>query len=399
MLHTTGSNADNDVRPVIHKVREVYRLFDAYINGEVAVAYSGGKDSTALALLLRDWLTERDRRDVSVLLVHSDTLSEIPEAEAWVRSFMPKYIEELKSLGVDASYQILTPLTTDTFYWRLLVRGYPAPTYNFRWCVKLLKRKPAIRAVNGRRLLLLGHRDSESRSRALALKARGGSCPLKPGGCTSYFLHIEGDAQRMYPIRSWEEEDVWQYLAGVEGVDLSPLFKLYGPLNGLSVRYGCWHCTLVKTQAAHLVLGHNHMYFEAVRMLYRWLSDEPSQRESKNWGYSRLGPLKAPARSLMLHAMLAAEKLSGLKLYGLDESKIENYTLRELFTEVPEEEADMLIAKADEEGARRFVGISELRNMERHVNALESTLEVIRVKAEKAGLDRYLEKILTEALK
>jgi len=361
------------------------------------IAYSGGKDSTALSILVYDWIVSRKRYDLDVVLVHSDTLSEIPEMESWARGFMEDYVVKLRRLGIHADYRVVAPTATETFYWRVFVRGYPAPTYSFRWCVYLLKRRPAREALEGAELILLGHRDDESSIRVRMLKSRTG-CPLRAGACSSYYFSVEGNARKIYPIRSWSEADVWKYLRSkVSEFDLKQLFVLYG-YGAAKARYGCWHCTLVKYQLGHLILEGGHMFYEAVRLLYRWLSDIPELRERKEKGYSRLGALKVSARSLIMNSMLIAEKLSGIRLYGLDESKVSGYSLREILFELPENEAEKLILEEDKKARgdpRRIPKISELRNIDMHKRDLEQYTPSILTKAQQRGVHTYLDKILS----
>lgn len=128
------------------KISNVHRIFKACINNatHVFLAYSGGKDSTALAILLYEWLQQQyNNRPENITIVHNDTLSEINPMEEWTRTFMNEYAERLKDLGIQVHINMARPKIIDTFYWRVIIRGYPAPTFNFRWCVELLKIQPS----------------------------------------------------------------------------------------------------------------------------------------------------------------------------------------------------------------------------------------------------------------
>jgi len=348
---------------------------------KVVIAYSGGKDSTALALLVLDWIVSK-RRSLDVTLLHGDTLSEIFEMEHWAREFARTYIEMLLEHDSRGEIIVARPEPWESFYWRVFVRGYPASTFSWRWCVDLLKRKPSdriLREIGKDTIMLLGHRDSESSARARALNSRTGSCNLSPGSCYSYYLSLDGDIEKIYPIRSWSDEDVWSYLRTWRnrfGI-LEQLFRLYG-YGLVKARYGCWHCTLVKIQLGHEVLGGGYMYFEAVRKIYRAVSDIPELRATKDKGYSKHSFLLASARSLILNSMLVAEKLSGIRLYGLDESRIDGHSLREIFVEMPSQEASKLVEKVEKENKgdlRRVMSIEELRDIIRHRKDLKKIWE------------------------
>jgi hypothetical protein len=144
------------------------------------------------------------------------------------------------------------------------------------------------------------------------------------------------------------------------------------------------------------VLGGGHLYFEAVRKMYRAVSDLPELRATKDRGYSRQGFLLAPARSLILNSMILAEKLSGIKLYGLDESRIDGLSLREILLEIPEGEADRIIESVERASGgdpRRAVSIGDLRDLERHRKALEKVYEHPLIKE-----DKHAEELLNHLL-
>lgn len=335
------------------KVKGVLRLFDEVIpsNSSVTIAYSGGKDSTAVALLFYLWLEERGRSDVNVSLIHNDTLSEIPEMELWAREFSRSYVSALSKLGIHSNIFFLTPSAHETFYWKSIIRGYPAPNFKFRWCTWLFKRKPTVTYLkrNGKDvIMLLGSRDEESSARASSLAKRAFACPLGPARCSAYYLMRSEDVKsKVTPIRDWSVENVWSFLKDMNGrFRLDGLFDLYGG-GSLNVRYGCWHCTLVKKQLGHYVLSDAHLYYESARILYKSLTDNKKLRMTKHYGYSRLGALNVIGRAMLYYMIATAEELSNIRLYGLDEAKVEGVSLRDILYRLDPSEASDIIAKVE----------------------------------------------------
>ena len=326
------------------------------------LAYSGGKDSTAVAILLYKWVLDRRPRDLEVIILHNDTLSEIPAMEAWARGFMNEYVVKMSKLGVEAITEVASPDPTSTFYWRVFVRGYPAPTFVFRWCVELLKIEPTKERLRKYRdyILIVGSRDEESAARAKSMRVRFGTC-MAQGSCLGAYFTIDNDIPKVAPIRFWSTEEVWAFLKAQKHFNVKPLIDLYLFNGNLGVRYGCWHCTLTNVQQG-LYLSDEYLYAEALRLIYRAVSDIPSLRVVKNSGYSRLGPLNAKGRAVIFRAIPVIEERIGKFFYGLDEAKIGRYALRRIFYELPEEQADELIRMYD--GTNRPVPISSLRSDE-----------------------------------
>ena len=395
------------------RIDKVFEVFDSTILSDqnVTLAFSGGKDSTTLALLFYEWLRNRRYPTFSVTLLHNDTSSEIDLMEQWARDFMVAYkakIEDFTGNRVKVNIEIKTPKVIDTFYWRMLVRGYPAPSFNFRWCVHLLKEKPAkLDSIEGN--LFTGLREAESSERKNRMRKKyGNSCGANPGGCMAYYYSSEGKGNKVAPFRDWTDGDVWSFLAFYRSrgdFNISPIFTLY---PNPKVRYGCWHCTLASVQWGLHSLGNGLQYFEAVRVLYRKFSDLPYLRKKKNTGYSSLGPLNATGRAIMFNVISIAEKLSGTKLYGLETNVIENKTLREILFKLPVKEADYIINKADPKIPRnRYVSIERVRDITADSARIRKAVKDVKEQYSKekafkmlknSGLDPF-EDILAELLK
>jgi DNA sulfur modification protein DndC len=348
----------------------VYDVFDKTIkkSNQVTIAYSGGKDSTTLAILFLRWLRLRGVKGLQITLLHNDTMSEIEPMEYWARDFMWTFQRLASELGNHVEIKIARPPIVDTFYWRAIIRGYPAPTRNFRWCVKLLKTDPTTKAIGliPDDYVITGVRELESRERAKLVRQKYGGCPLGPSKCLAYYFlkFNEGRSKKIAPLRDWTNADVWEFLRSVKDVDISDLLYLYGCEEA---RYGCWHCTLASVQWGLQVLDKRYLYWDAVRLLYRRISDILELRFKKSKGYSKLGALNACARSILLHLINIAERVSGVRLYGLDESYFGGYSLREILYELDPIEAEKVITEADPRlDPQRRVPISDIRNIAKH---------------------------------
>lgn len=87
------------------------------------VSFSGGADSTAVALLLHE-------RGVEFELVFSDTSCELPET-LW---FIPRFARQI-------GHKLIV-LSNGSFYQHLANYGFMIPSRHARWCTRLLKQKP-----------------------------------------------------------------------------------------------------------------------------------------------------------------------------------------------------------------------------------------------------------------
>jgi DNA sulfur modification protein DndC len=353
-----------------YKESNVYDIFDKTIkeSDNITIAYSGGKDSTVLAVLFLRWLKMRKIKGLQITLLHNDTMSEIEPMESWARDFMLTFKKFASEIGNYVNIEIARPPITDTFYWRALIRGYPAPTRNFRWCVNVLKTNPTTKIVNTlpKGYVMTGVRESESSARANLVRQNYGGCPLGPSKCLAYyFLKVNnGQHKKISPLRDWSTSDIWEFLRSVNDVDISDLLYLYGCEEA---RYGCWHCTLATVQWGLHFLDERYLYWDAARLLYRRISDIAELRLRKETGYSRLGALNPCARSLLLHLIKITEQISGTRLYGLDESYYKKFSLREILYYLDPPEVEDIITEVDPRlDPRRRVPIWDIRQISKY---------------------------------
>jgi len=366
---------------ITDKCEKVYATFDKSIaiNSNITLAYSGGKDSTVLAILLYRWVKERGITGLNITLLHNDTLSEIDLMEKWARKFMLDFKSRMAELGNGVTVKVVTPTGIDTFYWRALVRGYPAPSRNFRWCVNLLKMQPTKNGTFnlGTNLMMTGLREFESKERVKLVRQRYGSCPLGPSKCLAYYFlaHDDGTSHKIVPIRDWSNADVWEVLRTTEEFDIADLLYLYGCDEA---RYGCWHCTLVRVQWGLHALEKKYLYYDALRLLYRRISDDHALRMRKNRGYSKLGALNAAGRSMLLHLISITEERSKIRMYGLDEAKVNGVSLRKLFFELDGRSARKVVRLADPGlNPKRYVSIADIRDIHRYKTLVKRAIRRI----------------------
>ena len=117
------------------------KLYDKNPNRWV-ITYSGGKDSTVLTILVLEFLKNHNTKDLTVDVVYSDTLVEIPPLHRIALNFLD-YIEVCSNennLKINTYH--VTPLPEERFWVKVLGKGYPPPRPRFRWCTDRLKIRP-----------------------------------------------------------------------------------------------------------------------------------------------------------------------------------------------------------------------------------------------------------------
>lgn len=207
------------------------------------VAFSGGKDSTALLglMLAANRLGLRNWR-----VINSDTLMEIPFLEEHVKACG----SILRERGIQFD-QVVAPISS-RFFFTLIGKGVPSPTRSFRWCTQALKIKPQTRKLKelGDYILLTGERLGESKNRDKKLKGCDGSneCGIPELKSTTISDKIER------PLLNARTCDVWDTIAlfDIERLlpgsfeNLTRVYSINDEDNSQSLRTGCIGCPLVK---------------------------------------------------------------------------------------------------------------------------------------------------------
>jgi DNA sulfur modification protein DndC len=306
--------------------QSIGKLQQAFIAGKTkwVVTYSGGKDSTLLAVLAveiaqrRLWWSPK-----AVHVVYSDTLQEIPQMHDVAMKFLA-HIRELNHSGVPVTAHVVHPDWSQTFWVLVLGKGYPVPHRRFWWCTERLKVNPVKKVLKELGeddvAILTGVRFGESSRRDGKMKRAAPYC-IGQGEC-GQSLEYHG---ALAPIAHWRTCHVWDFLAlyaPAWGWPTMDVVRLYGDAP---VRFGCWTCTLVeKDRALEAVMAKGNAGYlqELARFRKRLMdiSNDPSMRVQRPDG--KPGKLKAEVRRVLLDELLELQAKAGIQLIRPEEIRI-----------------------------------------------------------------------------
>lgn len=293
------------------------------VYSKIAIAYSGGKDSTAVVTAIAHMIQGGDLpispKDVHILF--ADTRLELP----------PLHINAMVILRFLSDRGFNTKIVQAEIDHRFLVyilgRGVPPPSNTFRWCTAKIKVTPMMKALDGLRcelgeakrlLMLTGVRIGESAVRDQRIST---SCSKSKAECGQGWLQNETApmTDTYAPILHWRLCHVWDWLmveAPTLGYSTEMVADAYGGDDALEMaaRTGCMGCPLASHDLAlDYVLSTDYWgYLKPVsrlRELYgEWRSF--ANRHQKN-DYSRRqaqkGPLTLEARLKGLKDVLAIQ--------------------------------------------------------------------------------------------
>jgi DNA sulfur modification protein DndC len=225
-----------------------------------AIAWSGGKDSTALVTFVVHLLDSGQiQRPKALTIFYADTRMELlPLAVSAAAT-----IDALRARGIDVR-TVMAPLDK-RFLVYMLGRGVPPPNNNtFRWCTRQIKVDPmhdALRAIvaegGGRVLMLTGVRQGESaiRDQRIAM-----SCGRDGAECgQGWYQEMEGElCATLAPLLHWRVCHVWDWLTFEAphrdngGWSTSALAAAYGgdEAQEINARTGCVGCPLANHDTA-----------------------------------------------------------------------------------------------------------------------------------------------------
>lgn len=302
------------------------------------VAYSGGKDSTALVKLLFQGLLRIRERSKTVTVVYCDTGVEVPLASSLARKALSGLEREARAFQLPIRTRILSPSPQDRFFVKVIGRGYPPPTDKFRWCTDRLRINPVSRFLADEGLscatILLGIRESESLTRLVTINQNRTE--------DRFWNRQKGVSNRrlFMPILDYSLEDVWRVNLLIDrprSLRAKQVADLYADASGEcptlhdvkgapcgKARFGCWTCTVAKhgVTLRNLISSGEHNLRPLLRFRL-WLEGERNNPMNR-WprrrnGSPGPGPMTLQWRRRALGRLLTAEKQSGFALITAEE--------------------------------------------------------------------------------
>lgn len=190
----------------ISRIQTAREMSLKYMNDELYVMISGGKDSSVIQELAL-------MSGGAPHFVHSLTTVDAPETVYFIR----KEMDRLRALGYDA--QIRRPPKT---MWQLIydARGLP-PLRTQRYCCRALKERKIVTEEGKAAFIVTGVRWAESRQRS----GRGEFEAIAAKTANKIVLNNDNDPARklfetcrlrservVNPIIDWEDSDVWEFI-------------------------------------------------------------------------------------------------------------------------------------------------------------------------------------------
>lgn len=310
-----------------------------------AIAYSGGKDSSAtVTFVVWAITTGKVPKPESLTVMYADTRQELLPLQFSAMELL----DALKQIAIDV--HVVLPPMDDRFYVYMFGRGVPPPKNRFRWCTPQLKIYPMQFALedkavalgfgeiiktdknrygrkyqgNGRDklLMLTGVRQGESAARDQRIAI---SCSKDDGECGQGWFQVatpESLADTLAPLLHWRLCHVFDWLyfeTSRHGFpEVVGIADVYGDDE---VRTGCVGCNLASKDSALIRLLNHHpekwgylqplmelkpLFKELTKAKHRLRKSKAELRAdgtpAKN--AQRLGPLTMEAREFGLNSIL-----------------------------------------------------------------------------------------------
>lgn len=258
------------------KILDTKRILQKYYLEDerpLCIAYSGGKDSTALVFLMLEILKELKKTNKiykKTYIINSNTLAELPPLLKHLEQSLDSIREYANMYGLNVEVYEVTPVEKHTLNVQLLGVGMPPPSQKFRWCTTKLKVWPIEKKLkelfpDGKFISVVGSRRDESPDRKKRI--------IKQSKINSH-LKINDrfpNADNLYPIEYWNTKNIWEYIFTQDKniIDINFLWELYsdasskdakecsfvgaggkhideGKIGCGQSRFGCWQCYVVR---------------------------------------------------------------------------------------------------------------------------------------------------------
>ena len=253
---------------------EILKQFYLKDPRSLCVAFSGGKDSTALVYLVCEMLHNLQNNDQKlskkVYIINSNTLAELPPLLKHLEDSLNSIRTYAKENDLPLIVKEVFPENKDTLNVQLMGVGMPPPSNSFRWCTDKLKVNPIDKEIKkifptGEFISVIGTRKDESFSRSVRIE----KLSIKDTNLKINDRYPK--ASNLMPIEDWSTKDVWQYIFDQTSnlMDVNFLWQLYSDASGKNAnecsfvgaggknidegklgcgvsRFGCWQCYMVR---------------------------------------------------------------------------------------------------------------------------------------------------------
>lgn len=303
----------------------------------VAIAFSGGKDSSALVSLVCHLIdTGKVPVPESLTVIYANTRMELPPLQASAMAML----EEVRRRGFET--RVACAPLDKRFLVYILGRGVPPPSNTFRWCTGSIKVEPMLLelgslAVSSEPLLMLtGVRIGESAVRDQRISI---SCSKNGAECgQGWFQSSTSEGvDTLAPLLHWRVCHIWEWLIMGElehGFPTLMVAHAYGgdEAQEANARTGCIGCPLTeKDTALDLILKEPEWAYlsplKRLKPIYREMRNfanrlQKDGTETRKDGSlvanpGRKGPLTLEAREQFLEEILLIQREINFQAQGL----------------------------------------------------------------------------------
>ena len=298
------------------------------------LAYSGGKDSTAVLKLVFNSLLSLHNPTKQITIIYCDTGVEIPIVNSFVHCQLEKLNSEIFRYKLPVNIEIAKPEIKNRFFSKVIGRGYPTPTNKFRWCTDRLRIEPIQKIMNRKAYtVLVGVRKGESQERDKIINRNGTENPF-------YLTQSNYSNTNIFaPIINYSTKDVWEAIDTLEvpvSINGNKLRQLYQKASDNNVsqsvedihssRFGCWTCTVIrKDKAVNNLINSGEKNLQSLLDFRNWLTEIRDNNDYRckyrRNGQKGLGPFTINARKEILNKLLKVQESSNLVLIDIEEIK------------------------------------------------------------------------------